>query len=272
MNTAYSVLMSVYYKENPIWFRESIESMLKQSVSPAEIVIVKDGPLTEELEAVLDEYRKQGGHLFYIVNLEKNMGLGPALNQGVQACHNEIVVRMDTDDYSCPDRVKMQLKAMQEKNADIVSSNIGEFSDDICHVTKHKEIPETHEEIYRYAKRRNPFNHPAVMFKRSKVLEAGNYQKCDWIEDYDLWVRMLQQGCRGYNVQEPLLLMRVNENAYKRRGGWKYLKSMLAFNWKLLKSHWCSVLDFFVRSVANIVVTMIPNELRNGIYKKILRR
>lgn len=272
MNTAYSVLMSVYTKENPIWFQESIKSMLKQSVPPAEIVIVKDGPLTKELESVLAQYRLQEEHLFYIVDLEKNMGLGPALNKGVQACHNEIIVRMDTDDYSCPNRVEMQLKAMEEKNADIVSSNIGEFSDDICHVIKYKEVPETHEEIYRYAKRRNPFNHPAVMYKRSKVLEAGNYQKCDWIEDYDLWVRMLQQGCRGYNVQKPLLLMRVNENAYKRRGGWKYLKSMLAFNRKLLKGRWCRLPDFFVRSAANILVTLIPNKMRNRVYKRLLRR
>lgn len=272
MNTTYSVLMSVYYKENPIWLRESIDSMRKQSIPPSEIVIVKDGPLPAELEEVLQSYKSQEDSLFCIVALEQNMGLGIALQKGILACHNEIIARMDTDDYSNQNRIELQLKAMQEYDADIVSCNVGEFLDDIHDIINYKEVPEKHEEIYRYAKRRNPFNHPAVVFKKSKVLLSGNYQKCDWIEDYDLWVRMLKSGCRGYNIQKPLLLMRVDENTYKRRGGVRYLKSMLSFNWKLWRSHWCTFRDFAVRSSASLFVTLVPNFMRDRIYKKMLRK
>lgn len=272
MDVSYSVLMSVYYKENPEWLRQSIESMLNQSVPPAEMVIVKDGKLTEKLDAVLEDYSAQNPDLFHIVSLSQNMGLGIALKKGVLACSNEVIARMDTDDYACPERMKLQLKAMEEQGADIVSSNIGEFSDTIEHITNYKNVPETQEEIYRYAKRRNPFNHPAVIFRKSKVLEAGNYRNCHRIEDYDLWVRMLQAGCNGYNVQEPLVYMRVNQGAYERRGGSSYLKSMLRFNWGLLKCHWCGIGDFMVRSVGNIVVALLPNSLRDWSYKKLLRK
>lgn len=272
MNKTYSVLMSVYYKENPIWLRESIDSILKQSISPSQLVIVKDGPLTEELDEVLKEYTDNYLELIRVVELPENMGLGIALQKGVLACEHEIVVRMDTDDYAMPERVEQQLLAMEQHKADIVSSNIGEFQSTIEHVVKYKEVPETQEAIYSYAKRRNPFNHPAVMFRKSKVLEAGNYQKCDWIEDYDLWIRMLQKGCIGYNVQEPLLLMRVSDDAYRRRGGWQYLKSMLAFNVKYYKQSWYSLLDFCVRSAANILMALSSNRVRNRLYKGILRK
>lgn len=80
----YSILMSVYYKEKPMWLRESIESMLSQTVKAEEFFIVKDGPLTDELDEVIDEYVKSYPELFTILALKKNMGLGPALAEGVK--------------------------------------------------------------------------------------------------------------------------------------------------------------------------------------------
>lgn len=272
MDKIYSVLMSVYNKENPIWLKESIDSMLNQTISPAEIVLVKDGQLTEELEKVIEDYQQGEPKLFNIVTLKENRGLGIALCKGVEACSNEIIVRMDTDDYSCPERVERQLEAMEKYSADIVSCNIGEFQKTIDVVHKYKEVPETHPEIYQYAKRRNPFNHPSVVFRKSKVLQAGNYQKVDWIEDYDLWIRMLMDGSVGYNVQQSLLLMRVNDNAYRRRGGWMYMRSMLAFNRKWKKQGWFSFKDYMIRGAGNIFVALSPNRIRNIMYKKLLRK
>lgn len=272
MNKDYSVLISVYEKENPEWLRESIESMLRQSVPPAEIIMVKDGPLTKELEAVLADYQRQEKSLFHMVELPENRGLGLALQTGVAACRYDWIARMDTDDYACPDRVEKQLAAAEKHSADIVSCNVGEFQDNVERIISYKEVPETHEEIYRYAKRRNPFNHPGVLLKKTEALKAGNYRKCDGAEDYDLWVRMLQNGCRGYNVQEPLVRMRVNADAYKRRGGIPYLKSMLALNWNFYQSRWYSLSDLLVRSSANILVAVLPNAFRDRIYKKGLRK
>lgn len=272
MDTSYSVLMSVYRKEKPEWLRESIESILAQSILPTQVVIVKDGPLTDELEDVLKDYESREGHLFSMVSLEQNQGLGVSLQKGVEACECQYIMRMDTDDYAVPLRAEKQLRVMEQYHADIVSSHVGEFSDSIDNIKKYKELPECHEDIYQYAKGRNPFNHPAVFFRKDKVLAAGNYQPFLWIEDYDLWLRMLEMGCIGYNIQEALVLMRVDDKAYERRGGMAYLKSMLAFNKKWKKKGWFSLKQYIVRSSASIVVTLVPNKTRDFLYKKLLRK
>src|SRR5690625_3717442 len=107
----YSVLMSIYNKENPSYFKESIDSMLSQTLLPEQIVIVKDGPLTKELDAIVDQYDPSESKLFTIVPLDENIGLGRALDVGLKHCRNELVARMDTDDISLPTRCEKQVQA-----------------------------------------------------------------------------------------------------------------------------------------------------------------
>ena len=273
MNTKYSVLMSVYYKENPEWFRESIESMMNQTVRTNDFVIVKDGKLTNELDEVISEYCKKYPDIFNIVELEKNMGLGLALATGVLKCKNELVARMDSDDYSVPDRCEKQLKKFNEdESLDIIGSSIAEFIDDINNVKAYRILPEKHEEILKYAKRRNPFGHPSVMFKKSKLLEAGNYRSYYLVEDYDMWIRMIENGCTCYNFKDILVYMRISDDFYKRRGGSKYLKSMLKFKKEQYKKGFFSRKDYLISSGAHIFMCIIPNRCRNILYKKFLRK
>ena len=202
MDKGYSVLMSVYYKENPEWFRESIESMMNQTVRTNDFVIVKDGKLTNELDEVISEYCKKYPDIFNIVELEKNMGLGLALATGILKCKNELVARMDSDDYSVPDRCEKQLKEFEEdETLDIIGSNQAEFIENINNVISYKNFPNEDDEIKKYARRRNPFSHSVVMFKKSKVLQAGNYRKYYLCEDYDLWARMIENNavCKNIN-------------------------------------------------------------------------
>ena len=187
-------------------------------------------------------------------------------------CTNEYIVRADTDDYSKPDRVEKQLKAMEAHSADVISCYVSEFDRDMEHPDKIKAVPVTHEEIMKYGRRRNPFNHPAVVFRKSRAVHAGGYRHAPWIEDYDLWIRMLMDGSRGYNLEEPLVCMRVNSDTYMRRGGREYLKSMKAFNRKYYKAGWFSFADYMVRTSANILVALSTNRLRDIIYKKFLRK
>ena len=114
----YSVLMSLYSKENPEYLRTAIDSIINQTVQPDEIVIVKDGPLTEELDKVVADYEQRYPLLFHIVVSESNIGLGKALNLGLNACRNELVARMDTDDIAKPERCEKQLQ-MFENNAEL---------------------------------------------------------------------------------------------------------------------------------------------------------
>jgi glycosyltransferase involved in cell wall biosynthesis len=212
MSEKYSVLMSLYYKEKPEYLKLSIDSMLNQTVLPDEIVIVKDGPLTEELEAVLQEYLLKHPTIFKIVSSEKNIGLGRALNLGLEHCKNELVARMDTDDISKPYRCEKQLKRFEEKpDLSIVGAWVDEFHTSPDKVISTRVVPTESDEIYNYAKRRSAFNHPAVMYRKSAVLENNGYSDLRRNQDVELFGRMLFAGCKAENIGESLLYFRCND-------------------------------------------------------------
>lgn len=171
----YSVLMSLYAKERAEYLCEALDSMLAQTVPPAEIVVVKDGPLTDELEDVLSEYEAANPGLFSFVSYSENRGLGYALARGIEACSNEVIARMDTDDHALSGRMQRQLALMAEQGLDMVGSNVTEFVEAWDRPVATTDLPITHDEIVAYSKRRNPFRHPPMTFRRSKVLAAGSY-------------------------------------------------------------------------------------------------
>ena len=268
----YSVLMPVYYKDDPDWFSLAVDSVLNQTIKPSEIIIVADGPLTPELYEIIENKKAGSGNLIKCLFLPENKGTGEALKSGVEVCSNEWIVRMDADDYSAPNRCEVQFAAQIKNHADMIGCDIDEFTGAPENVISHRVFPETHDEIVRFGKRRTPFPHPGIIMKKSQILQAGNYRSALYHEDYDLFVRMLMNGCKGYNVKQPLVSMRVNENFYTRRGSIHYLKQLLNFNCYLYKIGWMSITDFSVRSAANIITCLLPNSIRKIIYKKLLRK
>jgi len=269
----YSVLMSIYYKEKKEPLMYSIESMLNQTVFPDEIVLVEDGPLTDELYEVIDYFDKKYVGLFKIVKLEKNVGLGLALQRGILECRNELIARMDSDDYSVPDRMEKQLKKYHdEPDLGMIGTNVDEFIETIDNVVCHVILPEKQDKIYKFSKRRCPMRHPTLLYKKSEVLKAGNYRNFYLFEDYDLYVRMLRSGCKCYNIQEPLVYVRTDKEFYKRRGGIKYVKTILKFKNEQLKIGYFSVSDWIISTIPHIIVCIIPNNMRDMIYKNFLRK
>ncbi len=267
----YSVLMSVYKKETPANLRESVTSMMKQTVPPSDFVIYCDGILTDELYLEIERL-KQKYSVINVVYNDINMGLGKALSSGLDYCKCDIVARMDSDDVAKPDRMKLQLEAFSRYDADIVSGTVEEFSGEISNITAVKSLPETDEEIKQYAKRRNPFNHPCVTFRKQQVYLAGNYEHCPYFEDYWLWVRMLGNGCKGYNVKETVLYMRSGEELYQRRGGFAYTKDALRFRRKMRENGYCGFSDYIVSCAAHIAFAVVPNRIRMFFYSKLLRK
>lgn len=273
MGKKFSVLMSLYIKEKPEYLRECMESILNQTVLPDEIVIVKDGPLTEELEHVLEEYISLKPLLYTIVPLEKNVGLGLALAEGMHWCRNELVARMDTDDVCYVDRFEKQL-AEFEKNSelDICGSHIVEFEDDISNIVACRKVPLSDGEIKEYQKKRDGFNHVTVMFKKSKVLEAGNYQSCMLMEDSLLWVNMILNGITSMNIDESLVLVRIGKDMYERRGGFSYFKKYYMGRKRIRETGYIGAWDYYSTLLVQLVVALIPNRLRGVIFKKVLHR
>ncbi len=269
----YSVLMSVYYKEKPENLRESIDSMLKQTLRPDEIVLVKDGQLTQELETVIQNYQETYDDMIKIVELKDNVGLGLALREGLLHCKNEFVARMDTDDVAVETRCEKQINRFsQNPHLGVVGSSIAEFLSSPSNVVAFKLTKETHEEIAKQMKFRNPINHPTVMFKKSSVLAAGNYLDWPLNEDYYLWIRMLLKGFLFENIKEPLVNMRITNDTYQRRGGWKYYKTQQKLFLYMKENGLISFFDYYYNnSIRFIARVMLPNTMRRWLYQKILR-
>lgn len=268
---SYAVLMSCYAKDRPEWLSLALESMAAQTLRPTEVVLVFDGPLTEGLVAAVDAFDAAHPGLLVRVPLERNVGLGPALNAGLARCSCDVVARMDADDFSRPARLERQLAKLAE-GYDMVGCNATEFSGDVDSPNSERVMPETHDEIIRFAKRRAPFVHPAFVVRRSSLEAVGGYRSVPYAEDFDLFIRLLRAGFRGYNLQEPLVAVRVDDDVYRRRGGLGYARDMLSFNALELREGWFSPAEFLVRSAANVGVALIPNGARDLVYKRLLRR
>lgn len=273
MSQSYSVLMSVYRKEKPEYLRESMESIYNQTIPTDNFVLVCDGPLTPELDEVIVEMQKKFGDRLYVHRLAKNGGLGNALNEGMKYCNHELVARMDSDDISHKDRCEKEIHIFETlPNVSIVSGVIEEFVGDIANVQSRRVVPEQQKDIIAFAKKRNPFNHPCVMYKKNDVESAGGYQDFYLLEDYYLWIRMLQKGFVGYNIQTPILWMRARSDMYKRRGGWKYVKSQKRLFNYMVKNGFISYTQYWEQFGIRAVASIVPNGLRTFLFKKVLRK
>ena len=224
----FSVLISIYHKENPEWFREALDSVFAQTLQPTEIVLVEDGPLTPELYEVIDEYQSKHP-IFNIVKNETNL----------------------------------------EEGYDVVSCWSQLFIGDQTNVIAVKTRPENHEEIVKLAHRRSPICHAAAFMRKSAVLKAGNYMHRQYYEDYNLWVRMILNGARFYNVQEVLYEVRTTEEQLRRRGGWSYLKNELKYLCEFYNIGFYTKKDIVVNATIRIVARLMPQGLRSYLFKKI---
>ena len=267
----FSVLMSGYHKEKPDYLRQSFDSIYQQSVAPTEIILVEDGPLTPALYEAISREEQRFPQLRRVV-LPTNQGLGRALNKGLEACSYDLIARMDTDDISTPDRFQVQLDYMQQHpEINVLSAWITEFDHEPGNIVGIRSLPEQHDDIFLFGKRRNPVNHPVAMFRREAVIKAGGYQPCYLFEDYYLWVRMLQSGHRFCNLQQSLLFFRRSPEMIRRRGGLAYAYHEILFLRKLKRIGYITTYDL-VRNVSQrTLVRLLPNRLRSLIYKRCLR-
>lgn len=264
----FSVLMSLYYKEQPVWFDRSMQSIWDdQTIKPNEIVLVKDGPLSNELNNIVNNWQNKLGNILKVIELKSNVGLGNALNIGLKHCSYNLVARMDTDDMSVADRFKSQISAFSSFDIDICSSWVSEFDGSDNNITGVRKLPELHADIVNFAKIRCPINHPAVMYKKSAVLAAGSYKDMRWFEDYYLWARMIQDGARFYNIQQPLVHMRAGINQLSRRSGFDYAYREYLFLKELKSIGFLSTTEFVKMAVVRVPLRLLPKPLLKMVYK-----
>lgn len=265
----YSVLMSVYIKEKPEFLQKSIESVMQQSVVTNDFVIVCDGPLNDNLYEVLDNMKNKYPCI-NVLKRDKNEGLGSALSFGLLNTKNEVVMRMDSDDICLPDRASIQLPLMNDY--DLVGGSISEFDTFEENIIGYRCVPLTFDKIYSFAKNRNPFNHPSVMFKKSTIINAGNYQTLLFFEDYFLWIRVLMNTHKVCNVSNVLVNMRSGASMRKRRGGKTYRQSLKKLRKFMLKNKFISFPRYVFLNAGQLLFSIAPAKVKEKIYKSFLRK
>lgn len=273
MIASFSVLLSVYHKEEPAHLNDALQSIWEnQTLKPNEIVLVKDGPLTTELDQVIKQWEDRLGNIFKVIALPKNVGLGKALNEGITACSNDWIFRMDTDDIAVPNRFELQIGYLK-KHPDTVllGGQIIEFKGSINNQTSMRQVPTEQNEIKKYSYYRSPFNHPTVCMNKKVLLELGAYQHHLFMEDYNLWIRFLANNYRVANLPEVLVYMRA-DGLHGRRKGWQYIKS----EWQMFKLKqdlkYQNIFIAFFLFLLKFSVRFLPATFLQKIYDTFLRR
>lgn len=268
----FSVLMSLYIKEKAEYFDECMQSIVRQTVLPSEIVIVFDGPISDELKTTVDKYIKQYPKWIKIVDNKINKGLGLALADGILACSYELIARMDTDDIARNDRFEKQLQLfMNDSELDICGSHIIEFEGNINNILAKRNVPITHKKIAEYQKQRSAFNHMTVMYKKSTILRAGNYEHCPLMEDDMMWIRMLLVGAKCANIDDYLVYARTGYAMIERRGGWAYFKKYKNGRKKIFSTGYISKWDYYKTIGVQLIVALLPKKIRLLVFTKMLR-
>lgn len=272
--TKFSVLMSVYYKENPSFLDLSLESILiNQTVIPKQVVLVKDGPLTNELELILNKYCEMFPRIMKIISLKENVGLGNALQIGLEHCKYDLVMRMDTDDIAVNNRFELQLKYMlSHKKVSAVGGYIGEFENDLNEELRIKTMPCSYKSVLKYAEFRNPINHMTVCFRKKDILEVGNYKPLYYLEDHYLWARLIVAGKKIENIPEILVYARIGNGFNDRRGnkkyiaGWKYLQKYMYEN------KFINLVKKNRNMLGMYAMVYVPSGVRGFLYDNVLRQ
>ena len=270
----FSVLMSVYHKENPEYFDAALKSILvEQTVVPSEFVLVCDGPLNDGLDSVIEKYEKEFPEVFRVLRTEENRGLGKALNYGLQNCTYGLVARADSDDICCKNRFEEQLKFMSEHtDVSVISSYIGEFEDDSNVIVRIKEMPLTHGELVKMAKLRCPINHMAAMFRRDDILEIGSYRHLPYVEDYELWVRAIIAGKKLANIGKVLVHARAGSDMIKRRGNKAYISSWRVLSGYMLENGMINRFQYIRNMIAIRAFVFVSLGMRQKLYGRFLRK
>lgn len=273
-NMNFSVVMSVYKNDNAVFFDRALKSItVEQSVKPNEIVLVVDGPVGEDIDTVISKYEAEYPTV-KAIRLEENKGLGNALKVAVDNCSFELVARMDSDDVAVSDRFEQQLRCFAEDDTlDVVGGDITEFIGDEDNLVGKRCVPTVHDEITEYMKTRCAFNHPTVMFKRSKVLSVGGYIDWFWNEDYYLWIRMQLGGARFANTGTVLANMRSGEDMYARRGGKRYFDSEKRLQKFMLDQKMIGKVTYFKNVLKRFIVECcLPNSVRGWVFRNFARK
>lgn len=265
-----SVLMSVYYKDDPVFFKEALQSLENQTLKAQETIIVCDGKLSPELYEVIEEF-KDSLNIIKVQN-ETNQGLAQSLNNGLEQVHYDLIARMDADDISVPNRFEQQVKSFSSSDTkepiDVVGGYVHEFNGNVSNLISIRYVPKNSSEIKKFSKFRSPLNHPTVMIRTATLKEVGGYSTSfNKLEDYALWISLLAKGYNIVNIPDVLLYMRVSNDMYERRGGLKQAEAFFNLRKEMHKIGYINNLELVSGVLINVVISLSNRNFRKFMYK-----
>jgi glycosyltransferase involved in cell wall biosynthesis len=267
----YSVILPVYKNDKPEFFRRAIDSILNQTIKSNDIIIICDGRIPSELDKLVTNYGKEPN--VNVIRIEQPLGLWNAINVGIKNSKNELIARMDSDDISVSNRAALQLAAFDDDAAlSIVGGQIAEFENSPDNVIAYRKVSTNHDDIVRFSKRRSPFNHPTVMYKKSCLLQLAGYNRLSKTEDYDLWLRMLSEGYKAKNLDQVLLYYRVNNAAISRRKSWAKTRELIKLRIKYYRVGYIKCGDMLIANAVNLFLFIMPNKVSYLFYRRFLRQ
>jgi glycosyltransferase involved in cell wall biosynthesis len=254
-----SVLMSLFFKENPQYFQEALQSLADQTVLPDEIVIICEGELPHQLHQVLAKYRDIFGDEIFKAVPARSKGFSNCLNEGLQLCSKNWVVRFDTDDICLPHRIEKQLEHLRKNSEAVISSApLIEFDETMQVQTGIRDVPLEHDAILRCGKWKNPFNHPSTIYRREVVLELGGYPPVKANEDYALFAKLLTKGYVACNYDKPLVKARTGAGLILRRRGRKYLKGEIECLRFMYEIGFLNTYQYLVHLSTKMIIRSMP--------------
>lgn len=206
MNELVTVLMAVYNTRED-WLRMAIESILSQSYTDIEFLIVLDRP-TDNSAEIVGEYAKKDNRIKVLRN-EINLGLTRSLNRGLEKARGKFIARMDSDDVAFADRIQKQAQYFEQHELDIMGAGIIKIDEDGKQI-KDASTAYNPAQVNAALRYMDCVPHPTWFVRTEVYRELGGYRDVKCCEDYDLLLRARRRGFRIGNHEEPLLYYRIN--------------------------------------------------------------
>lgn len=272
----FSVLMSVYKNDNSLYFEEALKSVTNlQTLRPNQVVIVKDGPVDKTIDFIINKIKKNNSNIeFTVLTKSKNEGLAAALNDGIKLCKYDLIARMDSDDISLNDRFEKQINLFKKYNdVDAIGGSIAEFNKRPGDIQSKREVGLTMDEIVKMAKKRTPMNHVSVMYKKKSIIEVGCYsENFGKLEDYKLWVDLINANRKLMNISDIIVNVRVGDGFLSRRSNKREIQDWDMLQKYLLKNNIVNHFEAFLNKIYIRVFIYMPGWLKKIAYSTILRR
>ena len=269
----FSLLMSIYKNDSPIFLHEAFLSILEQTQTPEEFVLVVDGPVGDELNKIVENFSGEcdlKGIRLVTVRLESNVGLGLALQAGSKHCTQEYILRMDSDDISERKRIEYTKKViLSNPNFSVYGFQIEEFDSNIGDLDRKRIVPSSMSNIISYAKMRNPINHVTVCIKRKDLELVGGYESVLYHEDYFLWIKFIINGLKLINDDAVMVHVRVGNDLIGRRKGKDYLRHELNFVKRCIDSKFFTSMEGFKYMLPRLIIRSLPSIFISKVYKRL---